>query len=735
VTLSEAASEGLSRRLAYLDNLVPALAAAESSAAVAAVSLRGAAEFFHARGALLAEVTADGGLDLAAASIVPPDLRSAAERAGLMSKAALARVRQGQLRSRSPVGPLVTAPLMIRNDLLGVLILGYADDAGCAQSDLEFLPTVAAQCALSLVRTRLYEAEHAARERLGFLVDAGTALAGSLELEETLDRLAGLVVPHLADWCAIHVEENGRLRQMALRHRDPGAVGAVASMLSQLPLNRSAPYGAGAVLAAGRSQALPSFRDDIKVGLAAGNVTVLGALRRLPLGAGLIVPLSVPGRTLGAITLIREAGPPYADVDVEVAEELGKRAGLAVDSALAHRLVQQAFRERDAAADVADLERERLTGLLEQLPVGVVLAEARSGRIRLSNRATERIWGEPFELGQVEEYAERLSTRPDGSVMAPEDWPLVQAIRDGVESRGERVAFTRADGSRCFLEISAGPVRDRIGDVVAGVAVFSDVSDRVAAEQALAASEQRANALAHTLQESLLPPALPEVPGLELAAAYRPVGQGVEVGGDFYDVTGTAREDEWAVVIGDVCGKGAPAAAVTALARHTIRAAGLRARRPSVILRQLNEVMIRHATERPFLTAVYASLRRMDDDAQPYRLTLAVGGHPLPMLLRADGKVGTVGQPGSLIGILEEAEFTDEVVPLAHGDVLLLFTDGLTEARAGVEFFGDTRLRDALSRCAGGSAADVVAGVLAAVDKFSAGRQRDDVALFALRVR
>ncbi len=735
MTSSEPAAEGLSRRLAYFDDLVPAMAAAESSQAVAAVSLRGAATFFGARGALLAQLVADGQtLDLFAAAVVGPDLRAAAERAGLAAPSTLAELRRGQLRCQDEDGALVVAPLTIGSELLGALILGYPRGAELAGSDLEFLPTVASQCALALVRTRLFEAEHAARERLGFLVDAGTALAGSLELEETLDRLAGLVVPQLADWCAIHVVEEGRLRQLALRHRDPAAIGAIANMLSKLPLDRNQPYGAGAVLSSGRSQILSEVPDAVRVALAGGNGSLLRALRGLPLGAGVIVPLAVPGRTLGAITLIREEGPPYSEADIEVAEELGKRAGLAVDSALAHRLVQQAFRQRDAAAEVADLDRERLTALLEQLPVGVVLADASSGRIRLSNRATNRIWGESFELDQVIDYAERLGTRPDGTPLPLEDWPLIRAIRDGVESRGERVALTRADGRRAYVEISAGPVRDRTGKVTAAVAVFSDVSDRVAAEHALAASEQRAHALAHTLQESLLPPALPEIPGLDLAAAYRPVGQGIEVGGDFYDVTGTAREDEWAVVIGDVCGKGAPAAALTALARHTIRAAALRARRPAVILRQLNEVMLRHATERPFLTAVYASLRRLDDDALPYRLTLAVGGHPLPLLLRAGGTVDAVGQPGSLIGILEDAEFTDEVVPLARGDVLLLFTDGLTEARAGGEFFGDQRLRDALSRQSGASAAEVVAGVLAAVDEFSAGRQRDDVALFALRV-
>lgn len=719
--------------LASLGNLATALAAADSPAAVAEATATTAVEIFGADGALVAELRADGSaLDVAAAAAVPENFRAVVQRAGFGSVREVDRLRRGPVRTGNGI---VGVPLVRGGTVVGALLLGYDGAPRSPAHCTDVLTAVAAQCALSLGRARLLEAERITREHVGLLIEAGSVLAGHADVEATLDRLAQLVVPRLADWCSVHLREARYLRQVAFRHRDPAAAGAVAELLGAMRGDPDLPYGPAAVAASGRTSVLPPISDEILVTLARGDVSLMRTLRQVRVGAGIVVPLIAADRTLGSLTLVREGGPDYRPAEVEVAEELGTRAGLAVDAAIAHRRLRDAFLERDAAAEIADLERDRLTALVQQLPVGVVLADAPSGRIRLRNSASERIWPDPLhQFGTVGDYARLLGRRPDGGVIAAQDWPLARTLRTGEEVRSERLEITWPTGRRATLEVSAGPVRDRIGRVVAGVAVFNDVSDRVASEAALARSEQRANAMAHTLQASLLPPALPDVPGLELAAAYRPVGQGVEVGGDFYDVTETAREDEWAVVIGDVCGKGAPAAAVTALARYTVRAAALRARRPAVILRQLNEVMLRHAAERPFLTAVYASLRHLEDEAAPYRLTVAVGGHPLPVLLHADGKVETVGRPGSLIGVLEDADFADETVLLARGDVLLLYTDGLTEARRGKELFGEQRLLDALPDYAGSSAADLIDGLQKQVLDFSAGRQRDDVALFALRV-
>jgi DNA-binding transcriptional ArsR family regulator len=142
--------------------------------------------------------------------------------------------------------------------------------------------------------------------------------------------------------------------------------------------------------------------------------------------------------------------------------------------------------------------------------------------------------------------------------------------------------------------------------------------------------------IARTLQESLLPSELPEIPGIQAAARFRPIGEGSAVGGDFYDLF-QSGERGWTVVMGDVCGKGPDAAAITALARYTLRAAAMRERLPSRTLRLLNEALLRQRDDRRFCTVAYAYLESHDGGV---RIGVASGGHPLPMLLRPDGTAG-----------------------------------------------------------------------------------------------
>jgi serine phosphatase RsbU (regulator of sigma subunit) len=192
--------------------------------------------------------------------------------------------------------------------------------------------------------------------------------------------------------------------------------------------------------------------------------------------------------------------------------------------------------------------------------------------------------------------------------------------------------------------------------------------------------------VAQTLQQSLLPPALPQLPGLELAARFRPMN-GAQVGGDFYDVFQLGRND-WGVVVGDVCGKGAQAANLTALVRYTIRAAAVASRRPAGILAHLNEVMLRHAEghEPRFATVAYVRLRLTAEHAAA---TVACAGHPPPLLRRADGTVTSIDAHGTLVGALADVAFTQKNVRLAAGDTLLLYTDGITEARTHEGMFED----------------------------------------------
>jgi hypothetical protein len=238
---------------------------------------------------------------------------------------------------------------------------------------------------------------------------------------------------------------------------------------------------------------------------------------------------------------------------------------------------------------------------------------------------------------------------------------------------------------------------------------------------------ERERTIAHTLQRSLRPGALPDVPGLSAAVRFHPAGEGIELGGDFYDLF--AASDGWAALIGDVQGKGPDAAAVTALARHTMRAAAVYERRPSGVLTTMHRALRDQHAER-FCTVAYAHLRV---GHERIGVELACGGHPLPLVVHRDGHVDPVGRLGTLLGADIEPHLSDVAVELAAGDVLVLYTDGVTEVRRRRrEVFGHRELVALLERC-GGLPPDAVADrIEAAVITASEGRLRDDVAILAL---
>lgn len=238
------------------------------------------------------------------------------------------------------------------------------------------------------------------------------------------------------------------------------------------------------------------------------------------------------------------------------------------------------------------------------------------------------------------------------------------------------------------------------------------------------------NRIARTLQQSLLPPGVPEIPEVDLATLYLPAGEGTEVGGDFYDVFSTGRGG-WAVVIGDVCGKGADAAAMTGLARHTIRAAAMQTRKPTRVLGMLNEAMIQSNPSNRFLTVAYSRIRPAQ---QRLHLTVACGGHPLPLIVRSGGIVEAAGRPGTLIGLFPDAEINEKPVDLLPGDAVVFYTDGVTEARSKSGTYGEARLRSLLKSCAGMGADQILRTVKGSIEDFQEGGLRDDVALIVVRM-
>jgi PAS domain S-box-containing protein len=473
------------------------------------------------------------------------------------------------------VRTLLAAPLRVGPRTVGVLQTDWLAPRPLGQDEIDLIGLAAGRIALAVDRAQAYEAEHDARMRLEVLARTSDVLGESLDFRAALGSLTHLIVPHLADWCAVDLVEPDRSHQIWVAHSDPAKAELARELVRRYPADPEAAAGASGLRgddALAAATAPEAFRE------AGADGEHRAILRGLDVRSVIVAPLTARGRTHGTLTLVTaESGRRYGPDDAAFATELARRAATAIDTA---RLYQD---------------------------------------------------------------------------------------------------------------------RDQV---------------------------------ARTLQRSLLPPDLPDVPGIELAAVYHPAGGGGDVGGDFYDAFETGESGLF-LAIGDVCGKGAPAAALTGIARHTVRAAAVRERSPRAILRTLNQALLRQMTEHRFCTVAVGRLEAQEGGA---RMTVCCGGHPPPLLVRSDGTVEEAGTPGTLLGIYEKVQLSDLTVDLHPGDAVVFHTDGVTEERREGRMFGEERLLELLRQSAGLSAAGIADRIERAVLEFKPGPPADDVAVIVLRL-
>jgi PAS domain S-box-containing protein len=355
---------------------------------------------------------------------------------------------------------------------------------------------------------------------------------------------------------------------------------------------------------------------------------------------------------------------------------------------------------------------------------------------------------EPEKVRFAREYDERYAVAVDGdggsaAILRGGPPVLIGDIPDAMLQEAiddpEQLEHLRSIGMRSVIQVPLAPTGGPPIGVLTLVnaesgRVFTDVELAIATELGRRAGTAVQNARLHgerahiaaTLQASLLPDELPDVPGFSLAAMYRPAGEQNWVGGDFYDAF--AVPGGWMVIVGDVAGHGAEAAALTAQARHTLRAIGEAFGDPVRAVAHLNRLLVPRSE--PALCTVCVVLLRVDTaGGASARITCA--GHPLPYLLR-DGVPRPVGRWGPLLGAWD-SNFTVEDVPLQDDDVLVVYTDGVLDARAGTGRFGEARLEAALATADG--AASAVSVIREALDAFQTGEQADDTAVLAIQRR
>ncbi|MEP7059109.1 MAG: SpoIIE family protein phosphatase [Actinomycetota bacterium] len=507
------------------------------------------------------------------------------------------------------------------------------------------------------------------------------------------------------------------------------------------------------------AEAIRSGRTVIRPARVAGGPSAALAQMRTELGEQAVVvavPLRAGNRMLGAIGLTLAALPSPTQEWQDFMTTLGDQFGQALERAQLYEAEQEAMYRLRLLADASrllgsSLEYEQtlrevaasaVPDFADWCTVDLVddhgglqllaVAHADPEKVQLARDLRERYPPDPeaptgtsavVRTGKSELLPEIPKELLDRVVVEfPELGDLIEQLHLTSAMTVPLIARGRVLGAMSFVW---GESERHYDETDLAIAQELALRAAISIDNARIFDEQRR--VADTLQSSLRPPLLPEIPGIELAAEYHPGGAMLEVAGDFYDVF-ELRPGSWFAVVGDVCGKGVDAAAVMALARYTIRTAALRQVRPSGILSTLNEALLRSGFDR-FVTV--AALR-IDEGEQFSRVTLSCAGHPEPMLV-SGGDATLVQVPGTLLGVVESPELTDHSFELKPGDCLVLYTDGVTEEHRGSELFGDERLLD-LGRALGDEPVAVFAKkIVERVESFGGGRPADDIAVLAVR--
>jgi phosphoserine phosphatase RsbU/P len=394
------------------------------------------------------------------------------------------------------------------------------------------------------------------------------------------------------------------------------------------------------------------------------------------------------------------------------------------------------FIERERVERQLRESRDQLEAILSSVPAGIMVLNQR-GKIVFANEIAARMAGYPgldalLRAPRADVLSGSETFDQHGQPIPGEDLPTIKALR-GVESPAVLLRIPGAGGGEHrWLMARATPVADGRGGFLA-IAVLEEISQIKWSEEAVRESEVRHRSISRTLQEGLSPPRAPEVPGLEVAVRFRALGEASEIGGDFYDLFKTG-ERRWAVLIGDVSGKGVEAAATAALARHTVRATAQHDDDPEHVLGMLNQAIGRQVSPSRFCTAVYATIELGE---LWVRMLIASAGHPAPLLLRSHGGAEGVGSSGPLLAGFEGARYGADPAHLAAGDSLILYTDGVTEAGprddGGRGRLEPSRLAALLGACVGVDAEGIAQRIEDAVVAAEAGEPRDDAAILVLR--
>ncbi len=510
------------------------------------------------------------------------------------------------------------------------------------------------------------------------------------------------------------------------------------------------------------SARMPAVHDDL--------AAVPGAVPLLN-GTGMrsvvTVPLKVEGRLTGSLGVAAEAASRYSNEEALRLQFAADRIALAVESARLGELERLRRGSLSFLVEASDLlagtlDRDQTLALMAQMTIPTLatwcavytIADQASdpylsyvlhededlidGLKALLSKIPPpepiptpgaRVWTAPAEAGHraaLHTSMRSLGLGEPATVSSGIGTTLATASAVG----GETVVLPLVARNRVIGMLTLGkPTDEHFRQEILELA--EDLSRRAALALDNARLYSERVAISQSLQRSLLPPELPDIDGVEVEVIYRAAGEGNEVGGDFYDLF-PIRDGAYGFAIGDVCGTGPEAAAVTGLARHALRLLAREGYGGPAVLERLNSAIIDEGARSRFLTLLYGELWPQEDGSAVLKVVCA--GHPLPLRLRQDGTVEPAAEPQPLLGVMEDLELYEQTVTLDPGDVLLCVTDGVTERREGTRMLGDDGLTEVLTTCTGLTAGAVAARVMRAVERFASDAPSDDMAILAMRV-
>jgi GAF domain-containing protein/anti-sigma regulatory factor (Ser/Thr protein kinase) len=553
---------------------------------------------------------------------------------------------------------------------------------------------------------------------LAFLARASAVLARSLDYERTLAEVAQLAVPEFADWCGVDVlQPDGSLRQITSGHPDPRMEELLLDLRRRYRLEKGASEGAMRVITTGEPELVSDVRGAPRLKIEPKESELY---ERLSPRSYMIVPFVARGRTIGALTFLSTLeGRHYGPADLDFAQHLARRFALAADNA---RLYHEAELARDRLTFIArasellseTLDLDRTLEQLARLAVprladwcSIDLLDEEGG---IRSAAIAHV--DPDKLRYAADARSRRPVDPAGATGVPavirsgrselhpevDDEALVFGARDEEELRIVRelgvgsalivplTARGRTLGALTLVHTASGRRYDEDD-----LRFTEDLARRAAVAVDNARLYTREHHAVVTLQQSLLPRQLPDIPGIQFAGRYMPATSELDVGGDWYDAIPLGGGNV-GLVIGDVAGHGLEAAAMMGQFRNALRAYALDGRGPAAVVERLNR-LTRTFDQHDMATLIYGEF-----DAISSSIRFVRAGHPPPLVRRPDGSVTQVNGRGSLpVGVSRNARYEASAIELSPDITLLLYTDGLVERRGESLEAGIARLERVLS--------------------------------------